>query len=65
MVTWWQGAPPDTIANDPLGVVADRRITDCAQSADPLAALRARAVDYAPGTPTTWHGPGSPHGGRI
>lgn len=55
VVTWWQGAPPDLIANDPLGVVADRRITDCSQATDPAAALRARAADYAPGdTDLTW-----------
>lgn len=55
VVTWWQGAPPATIANDPLGVVAERRITDCSRAADPLAALRARATDYAPGdTDLTW-----------
>ena len=28
VVTWWHGAPPDRIATDPLGVLADRRITD-------------------------------------
>ncbi len=55
VVTWWHEEPPDTIANDFLGVVADRRITDCAQSPDPVAALRQRAVDYAPGdTDLTW-----------
>jgi glucose-6-phosphate dehydrogenase assembly protein OpcA len=55
VVTWWQGEPPDMIANDFLGVVADRRITDAAQSADPVAALHRRAQDYAPGdTDLTW-----------
>jgi glucose-6-phosphate dehydrogenase assembly protein OpcA len=55
VVTWWQGAPPDLIANDPLGVVADRRITDCSRAEDPAAALRARATDYAPGdTDLAW-----------
>ena len=55
VVTWWVGAPPDQIAHDPLGVLADRRITDVAQAADPLAALRVRASDYAPGdTDLAW-----------
>ena len=55
MVTWWHGAPPERLANDPLGVVADRRITDAAQAADPLAALQQRAEDYAPGdTDLAW-----------
>ncbi len=44
VVTWWHGEPPEKIANDPLGVVADRRITDVAQTADPVAALRQRAA---------------------
>ncbi|MEV6967041.1 glucose-6-phosphate dehydrogenase assembly protein OpcA [Hamadaea sp. NPDC051192] len=55
VVTWWHGAPPDRIAEDPLGVVAERRITDVAQAADPMASLRQRAVDYAPGdTDLAW-----------
>ncbi|MGI5214727.1 glucose-6-phosphate dehydrogenase assembly protein OpcA [Plantactinospora sp. CA-290183] len=55
VVTWWHGEPPEEIANDFLGVVADRRITDCAQAADPVAALRRRARDYAPGdTDLAW-----------
>ncbi|NUT38340.1 MAG: glucose-6-phosphate dehydrogenase assembly protein OpcA [Hamadaea sp.] len=55
VVTWWHGAPPDRIDRDPLGVVAERRITDVAQAADPMAALRQRATDYAPGdTDLAW-----------
>jgi glucose-6-phosphate dehydrogenase assembly protein OpcA len=55
VVTWWHSEPPDVIANDFLGVVADRRITDCKLADDPVAALRQRAVDYAPGdTDLTW-----------
>ncbi|HUR13437.1 MAG TPA: glucose-6-phosphate dehydrogenase assembly protein OpcA [Mycobacteriales bacterium] len=55
VVTWWYGPPPDRIATDPLGVLADRRITDCRTAADPLAALRTRAEDYAPGdTDLAW-----------
>lgn len=55
VVTWWHGPPPHTISTDPLGVLADRRITDCAQAPDPMAALRQRAVDFAPGdTDLAW-----------
>jgi glucose-6-phosphate dehydrogenase assembly protein OpcA len=55
VVTWWQAAPPERIAYDPLGVVADRRITDSAQAEQPVEALRIRAVDYAPGdTDLAW-----------
>lgn len=55
VVTWWHGDPPEQIANDYLGVVADRRITDSAQAANPVQALLRRAVDYAPGdTDLAW-----------
>jgi glucose-6-phosphate dehydrogenase assembly protein OpcA len=49
VLTWWYGEPPRAIAHDPLGVFADRRVTDCAQAADPVAALLGRAKDYVPG----------------
>jgi glucose-6-phosphate dehydrogenase assembly protein OpcA len=55
VVTWWHGPPPDEIATDPVGVLADRRITDCSMAADPLAALHRRAEDFAPGdTDLAW-----------
>jgi glucose-6-phosphate dehydrogenase assembly protein OpcA len=55
VVTWWFGQPPDMIAHDPLGVFADRRVTDCALASDPMAALAGRAEDYAPGdTDLAW-----------
>ena len=55
VVTWWHGAPPDEVANDALGVLANRRITDCSHASDPLAALRRRADDFAPGdTDLAW-----------
>jgi glucose-6-phosphate dehydrogenase assembly protein OpcA len=55
VVTWWHSEPPERIAYDYLGVVADRRITDTAQAPDPVAALRMRADDYAPGdTDLAW-----------
>jgi glucose-6-phosphate dehydrogenase assembly protein OpcA len=55
VVTWWHGEPPEQIAHDFLGVVADRRITDAIQSSDPVATLKQRAADYAPGdTDLAW-----------
>ncbi|MGN9909578.1 glucose-6-phosphate dehydrogenase assembly protein OpcA [Phytohabitans sp. LJ34] len=55
VVTWWHGEPPELIANDFLGVVADRRITDSGQAHDRVGALRQRANDYAPGdTDLAW-----------
>lgn len=55
VVTWWFGQAPERIETDPLGVIADRRITDARSAPDPLAALQARAVDYAPGdTDLAW-----------
>ncbi len=55
VVTWWCGPPPERIATDPLGVAADRRITDTARADDPVAALHQRAVDYASGdTDLAW-----------
>jgi glucose-6-phosphate dehydrogenase assembly protein OpcA len=55
VVTWWHDAPPERIATDPLGVLAERRITDVAQTNDPIAALAQRAADFAPGdTDLAW-----------
>jgi glucose-6-phosphate dehydrogenase assembly protein OpcA len=55
VVTWWHGPPPDLISTDPLGVVAERRITDSAQADDPVTALHQRAADYAAGdTDLAW-----------
>lgn len=55
VLTWWHGPPPEEVATDPLGVLADRRVTDAALAPDPLAALAARAKDFAPGdTDLAW-----------
>jgi glucose-6-phosphate dehydrogenase assembly protein OpcA len=55
VVTWWYGPPPDRISYDPLGVFADRRITDVRRADDRVAALHQRAVDFAPGdTDLAW-----------
>jgi glucose-6-phosphate dehydrogenase assembly protein OpcA len=55
VVTWWHGAPPAEIATDALGVLANRRITDCALAPDPMAALKLRAEEFIPGdTDLAW-----------
>ncbi len=55
VVAWWHSAPPERIARDPLGVFADRRVTDCAAHREPTNALIQRAIDYVPGdTDIAW-----------
>jgi glucose-6-phosphate dehydrogenase assembly protein OpcA len=55
VVTWWHDEPPTRIAYDPLGVFADRRVTDVTAGPDPLSALYQRAADFAPGdTDLSW-----------
>ncbi len=55
VVTWWPGKAPQRLATDGLGVLAERRVTDSAVHQDPLAALRGRAKDFAPGdTDLAW-----------
>jgi glucose-6-phosphate dehydrogenase assembly protein OpcA len=55
VVTWWYGEPPELIAYDPLGVFAERRVTDVRRAGDPVAGLRQRAEDYASGdTDLAW-----------
>ncbi|RFU19376.1 glucose-6-phosphate dehydrogenase assembly protein OpcA [Geodermatophilus marinus] len=55
VVTWWHADPPQRLATDALAVIADRRITDSSLAGDPVAALRTRATDYAPGdTDLAW-----------
>lgn len=56
VVTWWHGRDtPDALATDALAVLASRRITDTSTAEDPMAALRTRAKDYAPGdTDLAW-----------
>src|SRR6201995_5274538 len=55
VVAWWYSETPEVIAYDPLGVFADRRITNVIRDSDPAASLQQRARDYAPGdTDLTW-----------
>ncbi len=55
VVVWWPvGAPLDP-ANDPLGALAQRRVTDTYAAEQPVHELAARAEAYAPGdTDLAW-----------
>jgi glucose-6-phosphate dehydrogenase assembly protein OpcA len=55
VVVWWPGDAPEIPAKDPLGALAQRRITDLYAAANPLEALDARGRAYAPGdTDLAW-----------
>ncbi len=55
VVVWWPAQAPPVPAEDPVGRLAQRRVTDAAGCEDPLAALSARAVGYQPGdTDLSW-----------
>ncbi|MCW7943443.1 oxidoreductase [Streptomyces hygroscopicus] len=55
VVVWWPVDMPDNPSGDPLGALAQRRITDLYAVEDPLAALETRASSYAPGdTDLAW-----------
>lgn len=50
IVAWWPGKPPKSPATDPIGAMAQRRITDATQGGkDPRATLRRLAAGYADG----------------
>lgn len=55
VVVWWPGASPESLADDPIGRLAKRRISDAMGARSPLAALRIRAANITPGdTDLTW-----------
>ncbi|MGK5530894.1 glucose-6-phosphate dehydrogenase assembly protein OpcA [Streptomyces sp. URMC 129] len=55
VVVWWPEEAPGDPAEDLLGTLAQRRITDAAATEDPVAALGMRAEVYAPGdTDLAW-----------
>ncbi|MBQ0864982.1 glucose-6-phosphate dehydrogenase assembly protein OpcA [Streptomyces sp. RK75] len=55
VVVWWPEDAPENPAEDPLGKLAQRRITDAAATEDPVGALSLRATTYAPGdTDLAW-----------
>ncbi len=49
IVAWWPGEPPKNPAKDPVGSLAQRRITDCEQAASPSDAIAGRAKVYVAG----------------
>ncbi|HEX6233080.1 MAG TPA: glucose-6-phosphate dehydrogenase assembly protein OpcA [Jiangellaceae bacterium] len=55
LVVWWPGESPPVPAEDPVGGIAQRRITDAAACKRPSAALADRAATYRPGdTDLSW-----------
>jgi glucose-6-phosphate dehydrogenase assembly protein OpcA len=55
VVAWWPCAAPDVPAQDPLGQLAIRRITDATNGVDPLSAIKSRLPGYTPGdTDLAW-----------
>jgi len=55
VVVYWPAEAPEVPAEDPLGALAQRRITDMAASLRPMDDLRARARHYTPGdTDLSW-----------
>ena len=55
VVAWWPGEAPDVPCDEPLGLLAGRRITDSASAGRPLQALAKRAAGYNPGdTDLSW-----------
>ncbi|WP_442790486.1 glucose-6-phosphate dehydrogenase assembly protein OpcA [Nonomuraea sp. NBC_01738] len=55
VVVWWPGAAPAVPADDPIGMLAQRRITDAKAVPDGLRALVQRAKGYTPGdTDLAW-----------
>lgn len=55
VVAWWPGAAPPTPAQDPIGRLAQRRITDTAAANQPIKALESRRNCYAEGdTDLAW-----------
>ncbi|MFV2197220.1 glucose-6-phosphate dehydrogenase assembly protein OpcA [Nocardiopsis sp. LOL_012] len=49
IVAWWPGQGPQDPSSDPVGRLAQRRITDAFQAQDPLEDLTRRTANYTPG----------------
>ena len=55
VVTWWHGLIPAVPSAQPLGVIAQRRVTDAARARAPAEALAALSAGYQPGdTDLSW-----------
>ena len=59
VVTWWPRSGPSVPSGDPLGMLAQRRVTDAAAAAEPIDALAALAAGYRPGSQVSgpWNAP--------
>jgi glucose-6-phosphate dehydrogenase assembly protein OpcA len=55
VVAWWPKDAPAKVSEDPIGSMAQRRITDAAESKNPRTTLKGRATTYAQGdTDLAW-----------
>jgi glucose-6-phosphate dehydrogenase assembly protein OpcA len=55
VVVWWPGEAPEIPADDPIGMLGERRITDASSSKRPIAQLTKRRDSYRPGdTDLAW-----------
>ena len=55
VVTWWHGLIPAVPSAQPLGLLAQRRVTDAARARAPAEALAALSAGYQPGdTDLSW-----------
>ena len=55
VVDWWPGQAPEKPADDPIGRMAQRRITDSSAGRNPARTLGDRAANYSPGdTDLAW-----------
>ncbi|MPV37904.1 glucose-6-phosphate dehydrogenase assembly protein OpcA [Georgenia subflava] len=56
-VAWWPSQPPASPSEDPIGAMAQRRITEAIRCEDPVATLHVLADGYAAGdTDLAWGG---------
>ncbi|MBA2309054.1 MAG: glucose-6-phosphate dehydrogenase assembly protein OpcA [Pseudonocardiales bacterium] len=55
VVTWWPGEAPQSPSKDPIGELAQRRITDAFATSNPARALELRRSTHVPGdTDLSW-----------
>jgi glucose-6-phosphate dehydrogenase assembly protein OpcA len=55
VVTWWHGQIPSVPSAQPLGMLAQRRVTDASKAMAPIEALAALSAGYQPGdTDFSW-----------
>ncbi|ABS04389.1 glucose-6-phosphate dehydrogenase assembly protein OpcA [Kineococcus radiotolerans] len=55
IVAYWPGVAPDDLRTDPVGAIAQRRITDSAEARDPAKTLEIRRATYRAGdTDLAW-----------